>query len=157
METTNFGNLKRDDIFTFNGQSTKWRVALVQTEMKDRDQYPVKIVCVSLKNKQKRTFDLSSQYNYNGSFCTLFDRTVNLIVFDPTGNNHPVKIEDGEWYFKGCFITEQRHPKLLPYHVHQDTEENLTVGVAKNWHQAHKMCVENEVLNPKHGALHFQY
>ncbi len=31
--------------------------------------------------------------------------------------NKPIKIEIGEWWFKGCFIQQQDHPKLSKYIV----------------------------------------
>jgi len=63
----------------------------------------------------------------------------------------PVKIETGEWYYKGCFIQEQTHPELLKYHVFQDTENQNTVGTCDYFKEAKELCKSHEVKNPKNG------
>lgn len=65
------------------------------------------------------------------------------------------QIDPEEWYYKGCFIQQQDHPKLQKYHVFQDTEEQLTVGTCSTFKQAKELCEQNSVENPMHSPLEF--
>jgi hypothetical protein len=66
-----------------------------------------------------------------------------------------IQIEDGEWWHKGCFIQEQNHPKLLRYHVFQDTDVQTTVGTTNSFKNAEKIAEIFEVKNYKFGAESF--
>lgn len=65
--------------------------------------------------------------------------------------SNPIKIEDGEWWFKGCFIQKQTHPKLKPYYVFKDTENQETVDSCFTFAEAKKLCDLNEVKDYKQG------
>ena len=67
----------------------------------------------------------------------------------------PVKIEEGEWYYKGCFIQKQDHPLLRRFIVFQDTKKQKIVGGCFCFNEAKKLCVENEVINPELGLDSF--
>jgi hypothetical protein len=85
---------------------------------------------------------------------------VNVAVdkfYNNSNIKRPVQIEVGEWYFKGCFIQEQNHPKLEKYSVFQDTEEQLTVGTCHTMAEAKAICYKNEVKEPLRGLKIFQY
>ena len=69
--------------------------------------------------------------------------------------NKPIQIEGGEWWFKGCFIQEQNHPKLSKYVIFKDTDLQETVGTASNMREAKKLCVDNEVVEYKFGYKSF--
>ena len=65
--------------------------------------------------------------------------------------NKPYKIEIDEWYYKGCFIQKQEHPKLPKYHVFKDTENQETIDGCYTFQEAKKLCELNEVKNPLNG------
>lgn len=67
----------------------------------------------------------------------------------------PIQIEDGEWWFKGCFIQTQNHPSLSKYAVFADTELQEHIGVASNMKDAITLCKENEVVDYKFGYQSF--
>lgn len=60
----------------------------------------------------------------------------------------PVQIEVGEWYFKGCFIQAQNHPKLKAYVVFKDTIGQEVIGDCMTFIEAKKLCRDNEVKEP---------
>lgn len=69
----------------------------------------------------------------------------------------PVAIEVGEWYFKGCFIQESKHPQLVgKYEVFKDDENQTHVDRCHTFTEAKKLCVENEVTEPHLGLESFQ-
>lgn len=47
--------------------------------------------------------------------------------------------EQGQWYYKGCIIQEQHHPKLLPYVIFEATGEEKTIGTASTKGEAKKL------------------
>ena len=63
----------------------------------------------------------------------------------------PYQIEDGEWYFKGCFI--QKQP--TGYVVFADDSTQTHIGVCGKMADARTLCVENQVKKPKLGLLSF--
>ena len=67
----------------------------------------------------------------------------------------PIQIEDGEWWYKGCFIQKQTYPGLKPYHVFKDTENQETIDSCFTMTEAKKLCKLNEVKNYKYGAKSF--
>ena len=77
------------------------------------------------------------------------------ILLDKLQTPQPQQIEDGEWYFMGCFIQKQTHPQLLPYVVFKDDETQSHVGVCCTMKEARQMCLLNKVESPKIGLLAF--
>jgi hypothetical protein len=69
--------------------------------------------------------------------------------------NKPIQIEIGEWWFNGCFIQKQIHPKLKPYHVFKDTEQQENIGTCFTFKEAKKLCNLNRVKDFKHGYKAF--
>jgi len=69
--------------------------------------------------------------------------------------NKPIQIEEGEWWFKGCFIQKQDHPMLSKYVVFKDTEEQEVIDTASTMSEAKKLCIDNEVVDYKHGYKAF--
>jgi hypothetical protein len=69
----------------------------------------------------------------------------------------PIQIDPKEWYYMGCFIQQQVHPKLLKYCVFQDTEEQATVGVCHTFTEAKSIAKANRVENPLHSASEYLY
>jgi hypothetical protein len=67
----------------------------------------------------------------------------------------PIKIENDEWLYKGCFIQKQTHPKLKPYHIFQDTKNKTTVGTCYTFFEAKKIAEIYEVKNPIHTVNDF--
>lgn len=67
----------------------------------------------------------------------------------------PVLISSGEWWFKGCFIQKQEHPKLKPYFVFKDTEDQESVDTCFTFAEAKKLCILNEVKKYKNGFKAF--
>ena len=67
----------------------------------------------------------------------------------------PVQIEDGEWYYKGCFIQKQTHPSLMKYHIFKDTKSQATISFCGAFLQAIAICNKYEVKNPIHTAEDF--
>ena len=67
-----------------------------------------------------------------------------------------LQIEDGEWWYKGCFIQKQSHPKLYGnYVVFADTEAQTHIGRTMTFLEAVKLAEENEVKEYKLGAMSF--
>lgn len=64
--------------------------------------------------------------------------------------NRPTQIEEGEWYYKGCFIQKQSYPSLLKYHVFKDNESQDTISTCSTMSYAILLCNDNEVLNSVH-------
>ena len=62
--------------------------------------------------------------------------------------NKPKQIEVGEWWFKGCFIQEQNHPKLLKYRVFKDTASQEDICTCQTFTEAKAQCRMNEVKYP---------
>ena len=62
-------------------------------------------------------------------------------------SSKPIKIDVDEWWFKGCFIQRQKHPKLKLYHVFKDTETQETISDCFNFKEAKILCQLNEVKN----------
>jgi hypothetical protein len=59
--------------------------------------------------------------------------------------DNPRQIEVGEWLYKGCFIQEFKHPKLLgKYSVIKNNKEQDHVGRASTMKEAKRMCRDNE-------------
>ena len=57
----------------------------------------------------------------------------------------PRQIEVGEWLYKGCFIQESIHPKLIgKYEVFKNDESQTHVGRCYTFTEAKKLCEENE-------------
>jgi hypothetical protein len=67
----------------------------------------------------------------------------------------PIQIEVGEWWYKGCFIQRQTHPKLKPYHVFKDTETQETIGDCFSFNEAKNLCELNGVKEYKYGSNSF--
>jgi len=77
---------------------------------------------------------------------------------DATNKNirmKPKQIENGEWYYKGCFIQKQTHPLLLKYHVFKDTEAQETISTCSTLKEAISLCDANEVETPFLGINSF--
>lgn len=62
--------------------------------------------------------------------------------------NKPTLIENGEWYFKGCFIHAQNHPNLKPFIVFKDTIDQEVISDCMTFIEAKKLCIANEVKEP---------
>lgn len=56
---------------------------------------------------------------------------------------------------KGGFIQKQNHPKLMPYYIFKDTDNQETVGVSFTLTEAKKLCVLNQANNHKQGYQSF--
>lgn len=57
----------------------------------------------------------------------------------------PKQIEVGEWLYKGCFIQESQHPRLIgKYVVFKNDETQSHVGRCYTFMDAKKLCEENE-------------
>jgi hypothetical protein len=55
------------------------------------------------------------------------------------------KIEDCEWLYKGCFIQESRHPKLVgKYEIFKNDTQQTHVGRCYTFTEAKRLCIENE-------------
>ena len=69
----------------------------------------------------------------------------------------PYKIDTVEWYYKGCFIQKNNHPKLSIYCIFKDTKDQETIGECYTFTEAKKLCELNEVINPFIGLESFIY
>lgn len=69
----------------------------------------------------------------------------------------PILIEIDEWYFHGCFIQKNDHPKLLPFTVFTDTKNQEVVGNCYTFAEAKKLCILNTVTEPFIGLDQFLY
>lgn len=69
--------------------------------------------------------------------------------------NNAIKISDGEWLYNGNFIQKQNHPLLRPFHVFNDTKEQMTVGVCYTFNEAIIIANKNKIKNPLHSAIDF--
>lgn len=57
----------------------------------------------------------------------------------------PKQIEVGEYLYKGCFIQESTHSKLIgKYEVFKNDKPQSHVGRCYTFTEAKKLCVENE-------------
>jgi hypothetical protein len=57
---------------------------------------------------------------------------------------NPIQIEVGEWLYKGCFIQENTHPKLVgKYQIFKNNKEQTDIGRSHTFTEAKKMCEEN--------------
>jgi hypothetical protein len=66
----------------------------------------------------------------------------------------PFPIEDGEWYFKGCFIQLSKHPSLIgSYEVFKDDAGKSPVGRFQSFKHAVKACKKNHNQSPLLGIL----
>lgn len=55
------------------------------------------------------------------------------------------QIDTQEWLYKGCFIQEFTHPKLIgKYEVFKNDEAQTHIGRAHTLKEAKKLCTENE-------------
>lgn len=64
----------------------------------------------------------------------------------------PTQIEDGEWYYKGCFIQSSVMPHVHKgYFVFKDTEYQETIGSPHTFAEAKSLCEKNEVKQPYFG------
>jgi hypothetical protein len=62
--------------------------------------------------------------------------------------SEPIKINSGEWLFKGCFIQEFKHPKLSGrFEVFKNDKQQTHISVCNNFEQAKKLCIENECFD----------
>ncbi len=60
----------------------------------------------------------------------------------------PKQIEVGAWLYKGCFIQESEHPKLIgKYEVFKNDEPQTDVGRCYTFTEAKRLCKENECLD----------
>lgn len=57
----------------------------------------------------------------------------------------PIPIAPNEWWYKGCFIQKNEHPRLLPFSVFEDIERQVTVGQATTMEEAQKLALKNKV------------
>jgi len=69
----------------------------------------------------------------------------------------PIQIENGEWWYKGCFIQEQTIPTLAKYVVFADTEGQKHIGTATNMRDAKTLCKDNEIVDYKLGPEAFGF
>jgi hypothetical protein len=70
-------------------------------------------------------------------------------------NKKPIKIEIGEWWYMGCFIQKQEHPKIKPFHIFKDTEMQESINTCSTFLEAKKICELNEVKKFKQGYKQF--
>lgn len=57
----------------------------------------------------------------------------------------PIQIETGEWLYKGCFITEFKHPKLIgKYEVFKNNKTQDHIDRCHTMTEAKKLCEQNE-------------
>ena len=62
--------------------------------------------------------------------------------------SEPIQINAGEWLFKGCFIQEFKHPKLLGrFEVFKNNKQQKHIAVCNNFEQAKKICNENKCFD----------
>lgn len=95
------------------------------------------ICVVRLTTKIKIKYDTSLAYNIYTVLCA-----VNL---NKMTKEKPRQIEVGEWLYKGCFIQESIHPKLIgKYEVFKNDEPQTHVGRCYTFNEAKKLCEENE-------------
>lgn len=60
----------------------------------------------------------------------------------------PKQIELGEWLYKGCFIQESIHPKLVGrYEIFKNDEPQTHVGRCYTFTKAKKLCEENKCFD----------
>jgi hypothetical protein len=70
--------LKRNEIFRFLNQKVEYRVSFIETVLVDREEIPTKIKCQSLSSNRYSTFDLTKRFDYNGSYCEMAFRRVEV-------------------------------------------------------------------------------
>lgn len=57
----------------------------------------------------------------------------------------PIQLELGEWLYKGCFIQESVHPKLIgKYEVFMNNKDQGHVDRCYTFTEAKRICRENE-------------
>lgn len=57
----------------------------------------------------------------------------------------PIQIETKEWLYKGCFIQESVHPKLVGrYEVFKNDAAQTHVGRCNTFAEAKGLCEENQ-------------
>lgn len=67
-----------------------------------------------------------------------------------------ISIEDGEWYYYGCFIQRSEHPALFGrYEVWKDDQDKSHIGRYETFKEAKQACRENSVEDPERGPHHF--
>ena len=67
-----------------------------------------------------------------------------------------IQIEDGEWYYYGCFIQLSDHPSLYgKYEAWKDDDARTHIGRYDTMKEAKEACRENAVQVPKQGPHHF--
>lgn len=72
------------------------------------------------------------------------------------GQSFSVCIENGEWWYRGCFIQKQNiRLSIKPYHVFKDTEDQETIDTCNTFTEAKKLCRNNEVKEFKYGYKSF--
>ena len=67
---------------------------------------------------------------------------------DLFGNNKPVAIEIGEWWFNGRIIQEQNHPMLSKYVSFADQDDSRFVTTHSTKKEATEYCLKNPCQNP---------
>jgi len=59
-------------------------------------------------------------------------------------SNKCIQIESGEWLYKGCFIQESVHPRLVgKYEVFKNNKSQSHIGRCYTFTEAKKLCREN--------------
>jgi hypothetical protein len=59
-----------------------------------------------------------------------------------------VKIEDGLWLYKGCFIQKIKNPMFMgDYEVFKNNEHQHYVAMCFSFTEARKMCAKNECFD----------
>lgn len=62
---------------------------------------------------------------------------------DKYGNKSPVPIEDGEWWFNGCIIQQQNHPKLAKYVIFPESDTGIVLTkIASSLRDAAKSAID---------------
>jgi hypothetical protein len=60
----------------------------------------------------------------------------------------PIQIDAGEWLFKGCFIQEFKHPKLLGrFEIFKNNKQQTHIAVCNTIKKAKQICIENECFD----------
>lgn len=60
----------------------------------------------------------------------------------------PIKIEEGEWWFKGRIIQKQNHPSLAPYCSFNDKDRDQQATPHFSFKEAVEFCKKNPCDNP---------
>jgi len=60
----------------------------------------------------------------------------------------PIQVEVGEWLYKGCFVQEFKHPKLIgKYTVFKNNQAQNHVDRCNTFQEAKKLCEQNECFS----------